>query len=66
MRDEPQQVVAAGIPLRCKHCEHDLFYTREAQLNTSAMTLFGLDWLNRSGVCRVCARCGFIHWFLPF
>ena len=34
------------------------------QLNTSMMTFFGLDWLNREATCLVCGSCGYVHWFL--
>lgn len=62
---EPVSVEIQGQPLKCLVCTHDQFNRREAQLNTSGASFFNLDWLNRSGVCYVCARCGYIHWFLP-
>ena len=61
----PARKVTIGKPLLCHHCGHDEFWDREAQLNTSTATFFGFDWANASGTCYVCARCGFIHWFLP-
>ncbi|HEU5125447.1 MAG TPA: hypothetical protein VFW05_15450 [Verrucomicrobiae bacterium] len=62
---DPVNVEVLGQALKCLVCAHDQFSRREAQLNTSGATFFNLDWLNRSGVCYVCARCGYIHWFLP-
>jgi uncharacterized protein len=55
----------AGAPLRCQHCGHRHFLEKKAQLNTSLLTFFDLDWLNRSAMLYVCCRCGLIHWFLP-
>ena len=55
----------AGVQLTCAICKHDRFYSREAQLNTPAMTLFGLDWANATATCAVCEKCGYVHWFLP-
>jgi hypothetical protein len=40
-------------------------FKREAQLNTAAASFFNFDWTNPSGNCYVCAKCGYIHWFLP-
>ncbi len=64
-KKEPQAVEVAGIQLQCIICQHDRFWKREAQLNTSVATLFGFDWANESGTCYICERCGYIHWFLP-
>ncbi|MES1022890.1 hypothetical protein ABN584_08320 [Gloeocapsa sp. BRSZ] len=57
--------VADGRRLQCVVCEHDLFWRREAQLNTAIATLFNMDWANKSAICLVCDYCGYIHWFLP-
>jgi hypothetical protein len=64
---EPDTVEIAangGRSLKCLVCGHDRFWQREAQLNTAGMTFLGLDWANASGICVVCANCGFIHWFM--
>jgi len=53
-----------GKQLQCSHCGGVLFSTRDAQLNTSFMTLLGLDWLNTSADVFVCRRCGHLEWFL--
>lgn len=64
-KSDPVSVEIQGKVLKCLVCGHDEFAKREAQLNTSAATFFNFDWANASGVCYVCARCGYIHWFLP-
>jgi uncharacterized protein len=53
----------AGRKVRCTHCGGDRFYKSEAQLNTSGMTLFNLDWMNRSGTALICQECSLIQWF---
>lgn len=62
---EPMGVEVQGKTLECLICGHDAFRRREALLNTAAATFFNFDWANKSGTCYVCARCGYIHWFLP-
>jgi predicted nucleic-acid-binding Zn-ribbon protein len=51
-------------PLRCQMCDHDEFNRREVLLNTTLATLFNFDWANRSAMCFVCDRCGYVHWFV--
>jgi hypothetical protein len=46
-------------------CANDTFWRREGKLQTTGMTLFGLDAFNASAVCHVCTGCGYIMWFLP-
>jgi predicted nucleic-acid-binding Zn-ribbon protein len=63
--NEATSVEIQGQVLQCRVCDHDEFHRQEAQLNTAVATFFNLDWSNRSAVCYVCDRCGYIHWFLP-
>ena len=53
----------AGKILTCQHCGNQNFEESKAQLNTSAMTFFDLDWLNRSSKIYICSDCGRIEWF---
>jgi hypothetical protein len=62
---EPVSVEVQGRELKCLVCAHDEFWKREAKLNTTAASLFNLEWASASGTCYVCAKCGYIHWFLP-
>lgn len=62
---EPEQIQILGKDLACQVCGYDRFWRREAQLNTAVATFFNLDWTNPSATCLICARCGYIHWFLP-
>lgn len=52
-----------GASLSCRICGFDRFRERPAQLNAAFATFLGLDWLQESVRCVVCARCGYIHWF---
>lgn len=63
--EETKSYEVAGQILRCQVCGHDEFARREALLNTAAATFFNFDWANRSALCFVCDRCGYVHWFLP-
>ena len=54
-----------GKMLVCAHCGSREFKTKAVQLNTTMMTLFGLDWLNRNATTYICVECGKIEWFLP-
>ena len=62
---DPIGVEIQGRELKCLVCAHDSFHKREAQLNTSGMSFMNLEWASASGVCYVCGKCGYIHWFLP-
>ena len=33
-------------------------------MTTTGMTLFDMDWLNRSADGAICVRCGFVHTFM--
>jgi len=63
MSSEAQRFSSRGHDLSCRVCQHDRFHTRKAQLNTALMSLFDLDFLNRTATCAICERCGYIHWF---
>ena len=61
---KPTRVEVAGRELKCRICERDLFWERNAQMNTAAATFFNLDWANATATCYVCDACGYVHWFL--
>ncbi|MBO0852548.1 MAG: hypothetical protein J2P18_02120 [Nocardia sp.] len=60
---EPQQAFVAEIEVSCSHCEGQWFRARKALLNTRGLTLYGLDWANRSADVYECAECGHLEWF---
>ena len=53
------------MDLKCAVCGGKDFHERRALLNTPMMTFMNLDFMNESATLRVCADCGFIHWFVP-
>ncbi len=63
-QDDPEAVEVAGRQLECRVCGHTEFWHRRAQLNTAVMSFFDFDWANATADCQVCARCGYVHWFL--
>jgi len=64
-KEEPELVhMKSGKNLTCVVCGGDRFHKREALLNTPGMTFLKLDRANATAQCRVCADCGYIHWFL--
>lgn len=63
-KSEPQTIEVLGEQLKCPVCRNELFWTRQAQLNTSVATFFNLDWANKSATCFVCSKCTHITWFL--
>jgi hypothetical protein len=65
LKSEPIGVEVQGRILKCLVCGHDAFWKKEAQLNTAGTSFFNLEWTSPTGACYVCARCGYIHWFLP-
>lgn len=62
---DPEPLEIVGKPQRCQVCGNDAFRHREAQLHGAVATFFNLEWTSPIADCYVCARCGYIHWFLP-
>ena len=62
--EDPQSIKVLDKELTCPICGNQLFYSRQAQLNTAVASFFNLDWANRSATCFVCSKCTHISWFL--
>ncbi|TDO28036.1 hypothetical protein BC659_0094 [Sediminibacterium goheungense] len=62
-KDVPESVKINGKPLICPHCQHNLFWVTQAQLNKASSTFWGIDWADKSASCFVCAECTRIEWF---
>jgi predicted nucleic-acid-binding Zn-ribbon protein len=60
---EPGEYSVAGRPIRCLHCGETKFAPGRALLNSRGLTLFNVDWANRSATTLVCAECGRIEWY---
>lgn len=47
------------LPLRCTVCQHDGFHSRESNLSAPLS-----DSVGPTTECLICARCGYVHWFV--
>lgn len=56
-------LVVRGRALACVICQSSHFYSRQIKMQTTGMTLFDLDWANKSAEGAVCANCGYVHMF---
>lgn len=59
----PWEFVLSEKQVVCPHCGGVTFGQGSALLNTSGMTLLGLDWANKEATILICSRCGRIEWF---
>jgi hypothetical protein len=59
----PRLVRIGDVQLACQFCSYQLFYDREIMMNTSGLTMFDLDWLNRSAIGLICAQCSHVMLF---
>ncbi|HWL54952.1 MAG TPA: zinc ribbon domain-containing protein [Chthoniobacteraceae bacterium] len=59
----PTRFRVGEIPIICPICGHDEFDQREILVNTTGMTLFKLDWLNKSACALVCRKCSRMELF---
>lgn len=64
MSHELGAVHVQGRALQCLVCAHDSFWEREMQLASPVAALFAPG-EERSAHCAVCARCGYVHMFIP-
>lgn len=63
---EAKAVQVLGRDLRCEVCHHTTFWQQSAQLHGAVASFFQLEWLTgQSAACVICAKCGYIHWFMP-
>ncbi|UCD51259.1 MAG: hypothetical protein JSW27_01245 [Phycisphaerales bacterium] len=54
---------AGGKIVSCRQCGSTRFFKDKTQLNRKDMTLWGLDYFDRSAKTLRCKQCGSIHWF---
>jgi predicted nucleic-acid-binding Zn-ribbon protein len=62
MAHEYAPVTVQGRPLRCLVCSHDAFAEQHIQLSTQVFSFMDPD---SHAHCAVCARCGYVHMFIP-
>ena len=58
------QLYIRGQQAVCPFCRFDQFTRREIKLNTTGMSLLGLDWADKDAARLVCHQCGHIQMFL--
>ena len=63
-KSDPIKVEIQGRELKCLICGHDTFFKQEVQLNGTA-SFFKNTRSLPPGTCHICAKRGYIHWFLP-
>jgi hypothetical protein len=63
MKQKPQQVVIKGKNLSCPFCNGELFWKKRTLMNTTGMTLMGMEWMNTEAQNFICDNCGYIYWF---
>lgn len=60
----PTTIAIAEIPLRCRHCNHELFTEHRIRLDSLFLDALDLEWFNSSASVFACAVCGCLHQFL--
>ena len=58
-------VVVQGRQLSCVVCGHDTFWEHQIQLATPGLNLLSFEEFGRVAQSAVCARCGYVHMFIP-
>jgi len=61
---EVKEFSISGQKLRCPICDFTEFWTRETLMNTTGMTLAGIEWANRKAMNYICNNCGYVYWFM--
>ena len=64
-RERGEPAFVAEQQLTCVVCRHGLFRHRRAQLHSAAASFFNMEWLGPTADCYICAKCGYVHWFIP-
>ncbi len=63
MEREVGSVEVQGRALRCLICSHDMFSQREIDVSAPGLAFFTQQ--DTRAHCAVCARCGYVHMFIP-
>lgn len=63
MELELGSVQVQGRALRCLICSHDMFSQREIDVSAPGLAFFTQH--DSRAHCAVCARCGYVHMFIP-
>lgn len=63
INDQGFEYEAGGKPISCSQCGNTRFQKSKAQLNTKHMTLWKLDFMDKSARTLRCKKCGQLYWF---
>ena len=63
INDQGFEYEAGGKLILCDQCGNTRFQKSKAQLNTKDMTLWKLDFMDKSASTLRCKQCGQIFWF---
>jgi DNA-directed RNA polymerase subunit RPC12/RpoP len=63
VNDRGFEYEAGGKAISCPQCGNTRFHKSRAQLNTKDMTLWQLDYFDKSARMLHCKKCGSIRWF---
>ena len=63
INDQGFEYEAGGKLISCGQCANTNFQKSKAQLNTKDMTLWRLDFMDKSASTLRCKKCGHIYWF---
>ncbi len=63
-KKEVKEYSISGQTLTCPICKQTKFWTRETLMNTTGMTLAGIEWANKAAKNYICDNCGYIFWFM--
>ncbi|MHC4116839.1 MAG: hypothetical protein ACYSWO_04960 [Planctomycetota bacterium] len=63
INDEGFEYEAGGKLISCSQCSNTRFQKSKAQLNTRHMTLWKLDFMDKSARTLRCRNCGQVYWF---
>lgn len=65
MAQEPAAVYVKGKQLRCPICDGDRFTSRKTVMSGRGMALLDFEWAGKQAQNHICARCGYVYWFVP-
>jgi predicted nucleic-acid-binding Zn-ribbon protein len=65
MAKEPTAIYVKGKQLRCPICDGDRFATHRSVMAGRGLAFFDFEWIGKQALNHVCARCGYVYWFVP-
>ncbi len=60
----PEQIFIDDLQLFCNSCEFEQFYSGKCEPKSAGINIPGMDLSGRSIDVFICAKCGYVHWFM--